>query len=181
MQCDVYACGTCDRWQQQDNTCRRHAKTQDLPSRWKIERHITQQLLHSKRQTLHVMQDAHLVSTCQCAVSTAVGISLVPSTLHHRQVRWSQEVAWYKFRWEYRPSRTSVADPIDRQACFNKIGCCTAATASDFSREADDFTTDVKEGYIAGSENVEKEQLLQRNDVYGKEAALATPRIDSVK
>ena len=93
MQCDVYACCTCDRWQQQDNTCRRHAKTQDLPSRWKIERHITQQLLHSKRQILHVMQDAQLVSTCQCAVSTAVGISFVPSTLHHRQVRRSQEVA----------------------------------------------------------------------------------------
>lgn len=65
----------------------------------------------------------------------------------HRQVRWSQELARYKFHWEYRPGRTNVAHPISRQPCFNGLVCCTAATASETSSEIDDSVTEIREGY----------------------------------
>jgi hypothetical protein len=39
-------------------------------------------------------------------------------TLSRRQARWSKELSMFTFRWEYRPGRVNVADPLSRHPEF---------------------------------------------------------------
>ncbi|MGL5500526.1 MAG: reverse transcriptase/ribonuclease H family protein, partial [Plesiomonas shigelloides] len=36
------------------------------------------------------------------------------ATLNRRQARWSEILSGFRFRWQYRPGRTNVADPLSR-------------------------------------------------------------------
>ena len=55
-------------------------------------------------------------------------------TLNRRQARWSEILQPYDFKWEYRPGRTNVADPLSRipvgqVATMGERGCASALCA----------------------------------------------------
>ena len=56
------------------------------------------------------------------------------ATLNRRQARWSEILQPYDFKWEYRPGRTNVADPLSRipvgqVATMGERGCASALCA----------------------------------------------------
>ena len=55
-------------------------------------------------------------------------------TLNRRQARWSEILQPYDFKWEYRPGRTNVADPLSRipvgkVETMGEPGCASALCA----------------------------------------------------
>ena len=55
-------------------------------------------------------------------------------TLNQRQARWSEILQPYDFKWEYRPGRTNVADPLSRipvgkVETMGEPGCASALCA----------------------------------------------------
>ena len=55
-------------------------------------------------------------------------------TLNRRQARWSEILQPYDFKWEYRPGRTNVADPLSqilfkRAATIGERGCASILCA----------------------------------------------------
>jgi hypothetical protein len=38
--------------------------------------------------------------------------------IHGRQARWAERLAMYNFKWQYKPGRTNVADPLSRNPSF---------------------------------------------------------------
>ena len=66
----------------------------------------------------------HAVSTWRCYLegveftmvtdcNSVVYLQTQPN-LSRRQVRWSDHLLPFRFRWQYRPGRISVADPLKR-------------------------------------------------------------------
>jgi RNase H-like domain found in reverse transcriptase/Reverse transcriptase (RNA-dependent DNA polymerase)/Integrase zinc binding domain/gag-polyprotein putative aspartyl protease len=54
-----------------------------------------------------------------------------------RQARWAEVLAMYKFRWEYRPGRVNVADPLSRNPKLLQEMLNSVTTRS--SRQVNDF------------------------------------------
>ena len=55
-------------------------------------------------------------------------------TLNRRQARWSEILQPYDFKWEYKPGRTNVADPLSRipvgqVVTMGERGCASALCA----------------------------------------------------
>lgn len=67
---------------------------------------------------------AHAMRTCGCYLEGVEFTTLTyhnplvyvqaESNLSRRQVRWSEYLQAFRFRWQYRPGRINVADPLRR-------------------------------------------------------------------
>lgn len=58
------------------------------------------------------------------------------SNLSRRQVRWSEYLQAFRFRWQYRPGRTNVADPLSRVQAVKLAAVNRGQRAAEFQPAA---------------------------------------------
>ena len=106
--------------------------------------------------------------------------------LSMRQGRWAEKLSRFKFTWEYRPGRLSVADPLSRIpiAARQMISFALGIACTSKTDDESDILSDIKAGYAADAyfaDGKHTRNFMHKDDVYHKYCAVFVADVRAVK